>query len=146
SRPQKPFFAFLNYFDAHGPYLPPPPFNRKFGDGGPQPDLMVRRTWSPQEIQRSIDAYDGALSYLDEQLGILLDKLKNQHLLENTLIVVTSDHGEQFGEHGLFDHANSLYRPLLHVPLVISYPPRVPASIRISHPVTLVNLPSTILD
>jgi arylsulfatase A-like enzyme len=146
ARPEKPFFAFLNYFDAHAPYLPPPPFDTKFGSGGPQPDIAVRRTWSQQEIQRSVDAYDGTLAYIDEQLGTLLEMLKAQHLLDNTLVVVTSDHGEQFGEHGLFDHANSLYRPLLQVPLVISFPSHVPAGMRVSDPVTLVNLPATILD
>lgn len=145
-RPRKPFFAFLNYFDAHAPYAPPPPFDMKFGAGGPQADLAVRRSWSRQEIQRSMDAYDSVLAYVDDQLGRLLDALNAQGLLENTVVVVTSDHGEQFGEHGLFDHGNSLYRPLLHVPLVISFPPRVRAGARIAEPITLADLAATLVD
>lgn len=146
TRPQRPFFAFLNYFDAHAPYLPPSPFDVKFGNGGPQADITVRRYWSQEQIQRSNDAYDGTIAYLDQQVGALLTTLKTQGVLENTLVVVTSDHGEQFGEHGLFDHGNGLYRPVLHVPLVISFPTHVPAGIRVSQPVSLIDLGATIMD
>jgi arylsulfatase A-like enzyme len=66
--------------------------------------------------------------------------------MENTLIIVTSDHGEQFGEHGLYDHANSLYRPLLEVPLLISFPKRIPEARRIREPVTITDLPSTLVE
>jgi arylsulfatase A-like enzyme len=141
-----PFFAFLNYFDAHNPYAPPPPFDTKFSSGGPLPDIMVRRSWSATEIQRSMDAYDGAVAYVDDQLGRLLDGLRSRQLLDNTLVVVTSDHGEQFGEHGLFDHGNSLYWPVLHVPLVVSFPKRIPGGMRVSAAVTLADLPATMLD
>jgi arylsulfatase A-like enzyme len=145
ARTAQPFFAFLNYFDAHEPYLPPPPFDTMFGSG-PLPDTLVRRSWSPTEIQRSMDAYDGAVAYVDEQVGRLLDGLKARGILENTLVVITSDHGEQFGEHGLFDHGNSLYRQVLHVPLALSFPGRVPAGIRVPEPVSLAALPATIVD
>jgi arylsulfatase A-like enzyme len=144
--PQTPFFAFLNYFDAHAPYVSPPPFNTRFGSGGPPPNIMVRRSWSPQEIQRSLDAYDSALAYVDDQLGRLVDSLRVQGLLQDTIVAVTSDHGEQFGEHGLFDHGNSLYRPVLQVPLIISFAAKVPQGVRISEPVTLADLPATLLE
>jgi len=117
-----------------------------FGDSSPLPDISVRRSWSPREIQRSIDAYDATLAYLDHELGRLVDGFNARHLLETTLIVITSDHGEQFGEHGLFDHANSLYRQALQVPLVISFPGRAPAGKHVTEPVSLVDLPATILD
>ena len=145
-RPQRPFFAFLNYFDAHAPYVPPPPYDTMFGKGGPMPDVLRRRQWSPDEIQRSLDAYEGSIAFMDAQLGRLFDELKRQGVLDNTIVIVTSDHGEQFGEHGLFDHANSLYRAVLHVPLVISYPGRVPAGLTVETPVSLVDLASTVLD
>ncbi len=145
ARPVRPFLAFLNYFDAHEPYLPPPPFHTRFG-AGPLPDTLVRRSWSAGEIQRSMDAYDGAIAYVDQQLGRLLDGVKTRGLLENTLVVITSDHGEQFGEHGLFDHGNSLYRQVLQVPLTIHLPGRVPAGMRVSDPVSLAALPATIVD
>ncbi len=144
-RPDAPFFAFLNYFDAHAPYLPPAPYDTMFGHG-PLPDVATRRQWSPPEIQRSLDAYEGSVAYIDAELGRLLESLAAQGILEDTVVVITSDHGEQFGEHGLFDHANSLYRAVLHVPFIVSYPRRVPAGVRVSTPVSLVDLPATVLD
>jgi arylsulfatase A-like enzyme len=86
------------------------------------------------------------VTYVDDQLGRLLDALSARRLLDNTVVVVTSDLGEQFGEHGLFDHGNGLYRQVLHVPLVIVFPERVPPGVRISRPVSLVDLPATILE
>ena len=89
--------------------------------------------------------YDGAIAYLDDQLNRLLVALQDRGVLDNTVVIVTSDHGEQFGEHGLFLHANSLYQPLLHVPLIIRFPPRVPTG-RIAARVSLRDLPATIID
>ncbi len=146
SRPDRPFFAFLNYFDAHSPYRSIAPFATKFGGGGPVPDFTTRRSWSPEQIQESLDAYDGSVAFVDDQVGRVVDSLAAHGLLANTLVVVTSDHGEQFGEHGLFDHANSLYRPLLQVPLVFSLPGRIPAGVRVAEPVSLLDLGATILD
>jgi arylsulfatase A-like enzyme len=145
SRPARPFFAFLNYFDAHEPYDPPPPFATRFGGGGPMPDMAVRRSWSPSQIQRSMDAYDSSIAYVDNEVGRVVDGLRRGGLLDNTVIVVTSDHGEQFGEHGLFDHANSLYLPLLHVPLLISLPGHAPSNVRVPEAVSLLDLAATIL-
>ena len=91
-------------------------------------------------------AYDGCLAFLDQQVGQLLDDFQDRGLLENTLVIVTADHGEQFGEHGLIGHGNSLYLPLIHVPLVVSLPGRVPAGRRVPDAVSLADLPATVLD
>jgi arylsulfatase A-like enzyme len=152
----RPFFAFLNFFDAHETYLPPPPFDGKFGPGPPigSPQVIqdvrrsLRRDWpqrSREEIQGELDMYDGAIAYLDDQLHRLLTTLQARGQLDNTIVIVTADHGEQFGEHGLFLHGNSLYQPLLHVPLMIRFPARVPAG-RIDARVTLRDLAATIVD
>jgi len=93
-----------------------------------------------------MQAYDGAIGYIDQQIGILLDELGSRGLLENTLIIVTSDHGELFGEHELYRHGNGLYRNLLHVPLVMSFPSRIPPNTSVVDYVTLRDLPATILD
>jgi hypothetical protein len=79
-------------------------------------------------------------------LNRLLGELKARGALDNTVVIVTSDHGEQFGEHGLFLHGNSLYQPLLHVPLVIRYPPAVPPGVRVASRATLRDLSATVLD
>jgi arylsulfatase A-like enzyme len=153
----RPFFAFLNYFDAHEPYLPPGSFAERFGPDLPRGnDLLtqdlrrsLRQDWFkrlPAEIKTELDMYDGAIAYIDHQLDRLFSELQKRGLMENTMIIVTSDHGEQFGEHGLFLHGNSLYQPLLHVPLIISFPARVPGGRRVATPVSLRDLPATIVD
>ncbi len=143
----RPFFAFLNYMDAHAPYLPPDSLRGRFGPerrGRALADLSDRRDWTPEELRAERAAYDGAIAYADQEMGYLLAQLESRGLLESTLLVVASDHGEQFGEHGLVDHGNSLYRPLLRVPLVLSMPGRVPGGARVERPVSLRDVTATI--
>lgn len=153
---RRPFFVFLNYFDAHDPYLPPAPFDRKFGPGrkkGKHSVLSNQHFGAPpnhelsrSERQEEIDAYDGAIAYLDHQLSLLFADLRSRGLYDNTLIIVTSDHGEEFGEHGSYGHGNSLYLPSAHVPLLISFPGRTLAGRRVVEPVSLRDLPATIAE
>lgn len=126
----RPFFAFLNYFDAHGPYRSPQPWASRFGGAHP----------------KKLDHYDNSIAWLDHELGRLLDSLEHRTVLDRTIVVITSDHGEQFGEHRLSGHANSLYLPLLHVPLVIRYPARVPAGRRVGAIVPTRDIAATVLD
>jgi arylsulfatase A-like enzyme len=145
----RPFFVFLNYFDAHDPYLPPEPFNARFGTGEQKHWLgSVGPAYSSAELTDLVDAYDGSIAYVDEQVGNLLSALEQSGRLRNTLIIVTSDHGEQFGERSanLVNHGNSLYLSSLHVPLIIWYPAAVPGGQRFSDPVTLRDIPATIAD
>jgi arylsulfatase A-like enzyme len=128
-RAGRPFFAFLNYFDAHDPYAPPAPYPTRFSA-------------TPTEQ----DKYDGAIAYLDAQVDRLLGELDRRGALANTIVIITSDHGEQFGEHGLKSHGNSLYLPLLHVPMVVLYPKRVPQGIRVPAVVSLRDIGATLFD
>jgi arylsulfatase A-like enzyme len=147
-----PFFAFLNYFDVHYPYLPPAPFDTRFTDrplGYTIKDNMLgpRRessTLSDEELQAMIAAYDGSLAYLDAQIGLLFGRLRDLGLFNNTLVVITSDHGEAFGEHGQWGHGSSLYREQVQVPLIVRYPPSVPSATRVSCAVDLQALPATV--
>ncbi len=145
---QRPFFAFLNYFDAHSPYLPPKPFDGMFGLKRPRADPRLTPTahWSAAEIQAELDAYDGAIAYLDHQLGLLLQELEGRGVLENTLVIITSDHGEEFYEHRVMAHGWSTYLASLHVPLLISFPGRVPQGRAVTKPVTLRDLAATVLS
>jgi arylsulfatase A-like enzyme len=143
---QRPFFAFLNYFDAHAPYLPPAEFAMKFSTKRRPRGHLGDTEYSGQEIKELNDAYDGTVAYLDYHLGMLFAELERRDLLENTLVIITSDHGEQFGEHGLMDHGNSLYLPVLLVPLLISFRSRIPAGRVVLEPITLRDLPATVLD
>jgi arylsulfatase A-like enzyme len=145
----RPFFAFLNYFDAHHPYLPPRPFDTLFG-----PELPpMYRPYPPefgelnsQQIELASNGYHGAIAYVDDQIGKLIGELRTRDLLENTLIIITSDHGEHLGDHELLNHGNSFYRQLLQVPLLMRFPAAIPESRVVTAPVSLRDLPTTVLD
>ncbi len=126
---RQPFFAFLNYFDAHLPYDPPPPFRTRFSA---TPDARA--------------SYDGAVAFLDAEIGRLLRELDRRGALDETLVVITADHGELFGEHGFFEHTSNLYHKLLHVPLVLHLPQRVPAGVVVQQVASVRDLPATITE
>ncbi len=96
--------------------------------------------------QEEIDAYDGSLAYLDHFLGELFEALTRLGILNDTLVVVTADHGEEFAEHGVYEHGYSLYRPGVHVPFIVVSPGRAPSGRRLSIPVSLRDLAATIVD
>ena len=153
----RPWFAFVNYFDAHEPYEPPADWERRFASNTPRKlyltDQSIRgarrlfkQDMTEAEIARERQAYEASIAWLDDEIGRLLDELEARGALKNTLVIITSDHGEQFGEHGLFVHGNSIYRPLIWVPFITVFPGHVPAGRTVEQPVSLRNLPATVLD
>jgi arylsulfatase A-like enzyme len=143
----RPFFAFLNYMDAHGPYVPPDSLAERFGprrNGRAMADLSSRQDWSAEELAVERAAYDSEIAYVDQEIGAVVAALEERGLLDETLLVIASDHGELFGEHGLVDHGNSLYREVIDVPLVVVFPGRVPEGGRIGETITLRDLAATI--
>ncbi|HEV2245374.1 MAG TPA: sulfatase, partial [Terriglobia bacterium] len=152
--PSSPYFLFVNYFDVHVPYLTSPPFDRRFGK---IPDKLVHKLFdalqgpdpprgiTPDEQAALIAAYDNCLAFLDAQVGRLLDFLDNTPQGRNTIVIITSDHGEEFGEQGFYSHGYNLYREAVHVPLIIAGP-GVPKDVRVSHLVRTRDLFSTVLD
>lgn len=151
----RPYLAFLNYYDAHDPYLTP----EDEGERSSRPsrsaaELQVLRDWHrvsrggvrPEHVRLARESYEECVGYLDRQIGRLFDGLEAMGALENTIVVITSDHGEEFGEHGIFGHGQRLYSQVLHVPLLIIGPGRVPAGRRVATPVSLMCLPSTLAD
>ena len=148
----KPFFVFMNYFDVHDPYTPPEPYRSKYASvsnpGGLINGFMERYhpELTPEQLQSEIDAYDGSISYVDDQIKNLFGELEQRGLLENTIVIITSDHGESLGEHGLLQHSASLYLPEIHVPLIVWGPDYIPAGKTIDTPVSLSALPATILS
>jgi arylsulfatase A-like enzyme len=154
----RPYFAFVNYFDAHEFYLPPAPFRTMFGPDTARKNWKIgfsmpnggiafrssKATMQPHEVQAELDAYESALAYIDSRIRMLLEALRERGSLENTIVVVTSDHGEHFGEHGFFDHGATLYPQVLHVPLLINARGRIPAGVRVQEFVTLRDVAATI--
>jgi arylsulfatase A-like enzyme len=143
----RPFFAFLNYLDAHQPFLPPEPFGSRFRGNAPRgnPTHYWDRKWSPVEIQAEVDAYDGTIAYMDHQLGRLGEELEQRGVLNDTVVIVTSDHGEHLGEHGFMRHGQTLYRDVLHVPLLIRFPGRMSDAVRVRETVSLRDVPPTVV-
>lgn len=144
-RYDRPFFALLNYIDVHDHYKlgwpPPPPFKDRFGSVG----RGRRRGTELSKAELDI-VYDATVAYADAQIGWLLDQLRQRGLAENTLLIITSDHGESLWQHNHFAHQAHLYREGIHVPLIFWFPDRLPRGIHHSIPVSLTALPHTITD
>jgi len=127
------FFLFVNYMDAHTEYAPPAPYDRLF----PGKDetftmshfrdlehqvLRLERDITVKERQHILSQYDGGIAYEDFHIGKILTRLKEAGLYENSLIIVTADHGEAFGERNHIEHGTSVYHDQVNVPLIIKYP------------------------
>ena len=124
-----PFFAFVNYFDVHMPY------------GGPA--HFSAPGWA-QDTRA--DHYDDGIKYIDDCVGNLMAQLDARRIRQQTIIILTSDHGESLGEHKIKEHGAALYWDTVHVPLIISYPGEVPAGARLGIPVSNTSIPSTVID
>ncbi len=125
---RRPFLVFLNYFDVHEPYGSP------YGYAQPWPQKLP------------IDQYDDGVKYVDDSIGSLVAEFEKRGLMGNTMVVVTSDHGEGLWQHGLPTHGEALYREQIHVPLIFWYPGHVPSGLRVSANVTNAAIPATLMS
>lgn len=150
----RPWMLFLNYMDAHRPYNVEPIAGEQRIDpkdfSGTLLDRLYERVLVKQEPagklgERIEKQYDRAVRNLDAALGELFAELRQRGLLQHTLVVVTSDHGEYFGEHGLVEHSKDVYEEALRVPLVVKFPGQTEPAVR-AEPITLAHLPRLILD
>ena len=129
----KRFFLYIHFFDPHWDYAPPSPYDQRFID--PNYSGRARGTFrylrryiprdrlvSPPDLRRINDLYDGEILWTDHQIGRLFGHLKERNLWEDTLLAVTSDHGEEFQEHNSFHHIRTLYEEVLRVPIIIKPP------------------------
>ncbi len=120
------FFLFLHGYDAHTPYLNEPEDREALSLEKKPPRRGVRpvckRSDSERRVRAFVDEYDAAIRRGDRNIGIVVEELRRRRLLDRTVIVFTSDHGEEFLEHGRCFHLTTLYREVLHVPLIIAGP------------------------
>jgi arylsulfatase A-like enzyme len=155
----RPFFAFLNYFETHLPYhqIPGDRLTRFTGEQvgrrqvtdasqAVQRRIFLGEPISAATIQVFRDLYDAGLRYENDLVAEAVAAVRARGALDQTIVVVVSDHGDLHGEHDMFNHTRSLWDELLWVPLVIRYPPRVPAGLVVETPVTTAALLPTILD
>jgi len=144
-----PFFAYVNYLEAHHPRIPSLAsrqalLDEETLDRGLATDFSLfnimsfmeeRHSYTELELEAARGVYDASIRDLDAATGDLLDDLERRGVLDNTIVVILSDHGENLGEHGMYDHRWSVHQTLIHVPLVIRYPASVAAE-RVGTPVS----------
>jgi arylsulfatase A-like enzyme len=151
---ERPFFIFLHLWDVHYDYEPPAPYDTLF-----DPDYLGSMTsrdfqrnkaiqpgMDPVDLAHVVALYDGEIAYTDQQLGGFLDGLRRAGVLDETLVVVTADHGDEFFEHGNKGHRKTLFDESLLVPLVLRYPPAVPAGTLVGGQVHLGDVAPTLLS
>ena len=153
ARPRdRPLFLFVNYFDAHAPHDPPPraswPFPEGVGDLPPvyhdEGQFSAEAPPSAEWLGNALAQYDRELLVQDEALEALFALLEGHGLLDDALVIVTSDHGEAFGENGQYGHGNLPFESVARVPLVVHRAPDGPVD-RVEPPVSLTGIPATVL-
>ncbi len=160
----KPYFLWIHYLDPHAPYTPPEPWSDRFQDDEwftPEPRIAIRADRDRQqmtaigasqvldgrdELAFYVARYDAEIAYTDHQIGSLLEAMDGNGLLDNTLTVFTSDHGESLGEHYYyFDHGRFGFQTCVRVPFIVHFPGVVPPGVD-SEPVELIDLAPTLLE
>ncbi len=157
----RPVFLYLHYRDVHGPYVPPPPYDRLFWNGSAaagtaarplsaeeiaaRPDYLDLEG-APERLDYYMAQYDGEIRYTDDRIASLLAALERRGRLSRSWIVVTADHGEAFLDHGAWNHGNELYQEEVHVPLILVAPDGRGAGRRDPAPVSGVDLLPTLLS
>jgi arylsulfatase A-like enzyme len=151
----QPLFLFMHLFDVHDPYTPPAPFDERF-DGEYEGPIdgrkvtvegsLVHEGMAPRDLEHLLALYDGEISWVDSEVGRLLDGLTELGLDEDTLVIITSDHGEEFYEHGRKTHRKQLHLESVHVPLVMRWPGSLPEGARIKGTTGIIDIVPTILS
>lgn len=152
---KRPFFLFVSNLEAHLPYRPPKAYNNFLPDLSPDKIAGVNLdNWKYMAGQADMDAddfailtalYDGALAYSDYRVGEILTWFEQAGLLDETMVIITGDHGENLGHHQLMGHGYCLYDSVLRVPLIIRYPFNMVSPARVANQVQHVDLLPTIL-
>jgi arylsulfatase A-like enzyme len=127
----RPFFLFAHFFDPHSPYDPPEPYRSRYDRRGRDP---------------RVSRYLAEIAYVDSQVGRILQELRRLDLESTTLVILTADHGEAFGEHFEIGHSYFVYDTTVKVPLIMRLPGRLPAGLRVRSQVRLIDVAPTILD
>ncbi len=147
-------FLWVDMFDPHEPWDPPAPYNRMYTDPNyTGPDLVdpvpgdVEGYMTPAELQHTLNLYAGEVTFVDKWVGILLDRIRELGLYDNSLIIHSTDHGEPFGEHGYIRKVRPRnYEELIHIPWIIRHPDGIGAGKEIDAIVQTVDLLPTVLE
>jgi arylsulfatase len=160
----EPFFLYLHYMDVHGPVNPPLEYVKRFDPGPLFPrnelermlnrairngscvqGIMREPVFTPEQLSQRVAIYDAAISYVDEHVGQIMERLRELGLAGRTLVVIMADHGEALGEHDQLGHGPYLYQNTIHVPLIFSCAGRFQADQVVSETVSLLDVAPTVL-
>ena len=150
----EPLFLFVHLWDVHYDYRPPEEYWRRFdADYAGTLDASdlahnprITRDMPARELAHVVALYDGEIAFTDQQIGRLMERLNQLNLDENTLIILTADHGESFAEHDTWFSGSTLFNSATRVPLIVSFPTHLPRARSISAPAMNVDLAPTVLD
>jgi arylsulfatase A-like enzyme len=150
---KEPLFYFVHLWDVHYDLIPPPPFDTLFDPDYGQSysghnfrhDPKFKKGMPAEYLRHVLALYDGEIRYTDTTIGFLLSAFKAAGKLDNTIVVVTADHGEEFLEHGHKGHNQSLYQEVLRVPMIFSWPGKI-AREQVATPVSIVDIAPTLLS
>lgn len=156
----EPFLLYLHYMEPHVKYRSPWPYHWQYlndpSDWIRSLRVNRRRTWlewlvgqvtlEEADFEILTNLYDGAINYLDKKIGEVVGMLRQRCILDNSILIITADHGENLGDHGMMGHQWCLYETLIKVPLIIRYPKIFPPDLRISGLVQTVDILPTLID
>jgi arylsulfatase A-like enzyme len=153
---ERPFFLYLHTTDPHGPYMPRSPYRERFAPGVTDPEAgsndriaalgRPNEPVDPEVLADLVGLYDAEIAFNDAAFGALMEKLRELDLYDSTLVVLLSDHGEEFKEHGRMAHGKSLFGEQLSVPLVVRFPDGRGQGERITGTARQVDVLPTILE
>jgi len=142
------FFLFVHYWDPHYDYVPPSPYDTMFdphyeGDINGKDFISnpnIKPDMDPRDLEHVMALYDGEIRFTDHYVGLLVEKLESLGILDESLLIITSDHGEEFFEHGSKGHRNNLYDESIMVPLIMRYPEQLPAGKTIARQARIIDI------
>jgi arylsulfatase A-like enzyme len=155
--PQQPILLYFQFMEPHTPYKPPEAYRARAGlpPAATETETALNATvtgtggdhepLTPQAVQLLKALYDGEVASIDAEIGALLDDLQKVGFLDNAVVVITADHGEEFGEHGVFLHGKTLYNPSIRIPLIV-VGPEIAAGRVVRENVSLLDVAPTLLD
>ncbi len=149
---ERPFFLFVHFWDVHHAYNPPPPYDAMFAPAGAAPETIPPGPHTHDlgdeaaAHEREIALYDGEIRYVDTHIAQLLERLERLGALDDTVVAVTADHGEELWQRGYYGHRRTLFDEVTHVPLIIRFPGHLPAGRRVDGVVRQIDIAPTLLE
>lgn len=148
------FFMFVHMWDPHFDFIPPAPYDTMFDPDYAGTitgtdfffDRKINANMPQRDLQHLIALYDGEIRWTDDHVGRIIDDLERNGLLDETVVAITSDHGTEFFEHGYKAHRMTLYDEVIRIPLLIRYPPTMPAGVRIRAQTRIIDVAPTLLE